>query len=90
MEIAKEVIRLAGMTIARQGRVDNYPFEGKGGEGYTLYQPLCESYLVIDVYTDIGETELMLSTCRPDRINLDILRDYLERYVGQVKEIGTL
>ena len=90
MEIAKDLIQLAGMTIARQGRVDKYPYEGKGGEGYTLYQPLCESYLVVDVYTDLEETEILLSTCRPDRINLDALRNYLECRVGQVKEIGTL
>ena len=87
---ADEFIKMAGMTPARKGRVDFYPYRGGGGKGFTAWFPLMESYLCIDVYDDLEETEILLSTCRPDRINLDALRNYLECRVGQVKEIGTL
>ena len=87
---AEEFIALAGMKKAREGRIDPYPYNGGGGEGYTMFQPLMESYLMIDVYTDINNTEVLLSTCKPERINLDALINYLACRIGKVKEVGTL
>jgi hypothetical protein len=87
---AKEFIRMAGMTPARPGRTDHYPYNGGGGEGYTFFQPLMESYLVVDVYSDLNETEVLLSTCRPERINLDTLKNFLSCQIGDVKGVGTL
>jgi S-adenosylmethionine/arginine decarboxylase-like enzyme len=89
-EFAGEFIKLAGMTSARAGRIDKYPYNNGGGEGFTGFFPLVESYLMIDVYTDINETEILLSTCKPERINVDTLRNYLVCQVGPIKEIGTL
>jgi hypothetical protein len=103
--IALEFIRLAGMTPARRGRVDHYPYQGRGfwgwmklawwmlsgkkggwggGEGYTLYQPLMESFLIADIYTDIGKTEILLSTCKPERVELAVLVQFLARNIGPV------
>jgi hypothetical protein len=87
---AKQFIKVAGMNPARPGRIDPYPFNGGGGAGYTGFFPLMESYLMIDVYTDINETEVLLSTCKPDRINIDALRNYLACQIGPVKEVGTI
>lgn len=87
---ADTFIRMAGMTPARTGRIDYYPYKGGGGEGFTAFFPLMESYLVVDVYDDLNESEILLSTCRPDRISLESLRSYIETHIGQVKEIGTL
>ncbi len=67
--IATAVITCAGMTAARKGRIERYPYRGKGGKGYTLWRPLMESYLVADVYTDLNETEILISTCKPERID---------------------
>lgn len=89
-QFSEEFIRLAGMTPARPGRIDQYPYNGGGGVGYTAFFPLMESFLIIDVYTDLNESEITLSTCRPDRINLNALKNYLSCQVGDVKEVGTL
>jgi hypothetical protein len=89
-DFAKLFIKIAGMTPARPGRIDSYPYKGGGGEGFTGYFPLMESYLVVDVYIDLNETEVLLSTCKPDRINLNALVNCLSCRVGQVKEVGTL
>jgi hypothetical protein len=65
-----QVIAFVGMTPARGPRVDWYPFEGKGGQGYTLYQPLTESFITADVYEKnlegkpVNQTEIILASCR--------------------------
>lgn len=87
---ALEFIKLAGMTPARPGRVDHYPYNGGGGQGYTGFFPLMESYLVVDAYTDMAETEILLSTCVPERINLSRLINFLECQVGDLKKPPTV
>ena len=81
-EVALKVIRFAGMTPAREHPIDFYPYEGGGGEGYTLFQPLMESYLIADVYTDLNETEVLISTCKPDRLHLEALISFLSKEIG--------
>ena len=96
--LASSIISLAGMTPARRGRIDGYPYEpslwkrlwnalrrrmsGGGGVGWTGFFPLMESYLNIDVYTDISEVEILLSTCKPERIHLDKIVNHLECHIG--------
>lgn len=89
-DFAKEFISRAGMHPARKGRIDRYPYKDSGGVGWTGFFPLTESFLIIDVYDDLQEVELTLSTCKPERIDLDILTNFLRCQIGQVKEIGTL
>jgi len=55
-----------------------------GGQGYTLFQDLMESYLVADVYTDIGQTEITLSTCKPERVQEWEIIAYLSVNLGPV------
>lgn len=82
--VALQIVASAGMTSARRARIDRYPYNGGGGRGYTLYQPLMESYLVIDVYSEIEETKITLATCMPERLHPDIVKDLLSRLIGQV------
>jgi len=79
---ARHFIRRAGMTPARQGRIDPYPYRGGGGLGWTGWFPLMESYLIIDVYTDLGETEVLLSTCEPGRLDRWALLAFLGESIG--------
>jgi S-adenosylmethionine/arginine decarboxylase-like enzyme len=87
---AKHFIRLAGMTPARKGRIDSYPFNHGGGFGFTGFFPLIESYLMIDVYTDLNETEILLSTCKPEKLDLPKLRRYLSKQIGPIFKEGCL
>lgn len=82
--LAHQIIAFAGMTPARKGRIDKYPYQGGGGKGYTLYQPLMESYLVADVYSDLNQTEITLSTCKPERINQAAMEIFMQRLIGPV------
>jgi hypothetical protein len=81
--VSLELIERIGMTPARSHPVDDYPLpNGLGGQGYTLFQPLTESYLVVDVYYDKNETELLISTCMPERLMVDVVKSYLGEQIG--------
>lgn len=84
--IVLQVIQAAGMTPARGPRVDIYPYLGRGGYGYTLYQPLMESYLIADIYSLVNETEVLISTCKPDRMDKVTITKILAREIGPVRE----
>lgn len=81
-KLALRLIKLIGMTPARNHLVDDYPYQGGGGNGYTLFQPLMESYLVVDVYYDQNETEILISTCMPDRFDVGMVTSFLEQELG--------
>ena len=87
---AESFIELAGMTSARKGRIDHYPYKGGGGEGYTGFFPLMESFLILDVYIDLNHTEILLSTCKPDRFPLEAIINFLNKKVGSTRLIGAL
>jgi len=81
--VARELVKVMGMTPARSHPVDDYPMpDGTGGHGYTLFQPLTESYLVVDVYYDLNETDILVSTCKPDRMSMDAIKAFLSGRIG--------
>lgn len=104
LRVALMVIQAAGMTPARRARVDRYPYGGSwwrhllyllgfqqragGGRGYTMFQPLMESYLMVDVYTDNNETEILLSTCKPERTDLNRIKQLLVKNLGPTERIA--
>lgn len=40
-----------------------YPIEGKGGHGCTIVQPISESFLALDVWTDHDGAYLFICSC---------------------------
>ncbi len=95
--IIQDFIQIIGMTPARMpeifSRSDEYPFKGGGGFGLTGiwgFFPLMESYIIVDSYTDLRETEVLLSTCKPDRMCLSTATDFLSTHIGPAKLVGTL
>lgn|SRR5512135_758267 len=81
--LALDLIERIGMTPARSHPLDDYPYRGSGGNGYTLFQPLTESYLVADVYYDRKETEILISTCMPERLDVDSVVEFLNVEIGE-------
>jgi hypothetical protein len=80
--LLRKLIETIGMTPARKHPVDHYPFNGGGGEGFTAYFPLMESYAVMDVYYDTNETEILISTCCPDRLKVAAVIAFLGKEIG--------
>lgn len=42
----------------------NYPADGKGGTGFTLIQPITESFLAVDSWPDHGGAYVVLASCK--------------------------
>ena len=80
--VLRKLVHFIGMTPARDHPIDHYPFEGGGGEGFSLFQPLKESYAVMDVYYDTNESELLISTCMPDRLKVGAVIAFLGKEIG--------
>ncbi len=79
-----------GMTPAREPRIDEYPYKNMGGIGYTGFFPLTESYVMVDVYIELDQTEILLSTCKPDRLDVSSVLDFLTKQIGVTTFVGTI
>ena len=107
--VARNVISFVGMTPARRGRIDEYPYEprlwkricnwftgwysGKGGNGYSGFFPLVESWLMWDDYRDVGEhgeTEITISTCMPARLSISEVCGFLTTEIGPTEYLGSI
>lgn len=53
-----------GMTPVCEAAVWNYPIEGRGGVGMTAFQPLMESFIALDTWSDHDGAYLFIASCR--------------------------
>lgn len=53
-----------GMTPAGKAAVWRYPVDGKGGNGYTIMQPITESFIALDTWPDHDGAYLFIASCR--------------------------
>lgn len=60
-----DLTRALGMCAAWEPIVYGYPFEGKGGVGFTCIQPITESFLAVDAWPDHGGAYLVVASCKP-------------------------
>ena len=58
------VCHLMEMTPVHKPISYDYPVDGKGGTGYTIIQPITESFLALDVWPDHGGAYLFICSCR--------------------------
>lgn len=76
-----ECAKAMNMTPAGEAACWGYPLNGKGGKGYTLCQPITESFLVLDSWPDHDGAYLFIASCRrfaPSKIRETIIRFGLE------------
>lgn len=60
-----KVVEAIGMTPAALPIVFNFPIAGKGGVGMTIFQPITESFLVLDTWSDHDGAYLLVCSCKP-------------------------
>ena len=65
LRLCHHIIKLVGMTPDGPPIVDRYPKGGKGGEGWQVYQPLFESWLIISTWPAFNFIRVNLSSCKP-------------------------
>jgi S-adenosylmethionine/arginine decarboxylase-like enzyme len=64
-----------------------YPLGGAGGNGWTIVQPITESFLALDTWPDHGGAYLFIASCKP--FKPDCLRAVLKHFgLKQGQAIG--
>ena len=65
-QLVAGVIKEIKMTMAHESVVFSYPVGGKGGEGFSLVQPLVESFSVFDSWPNrkIPGAYLVIASCK--------------------------
>lgn len=65
-DIVKQIVAAIGMTIAGEPAIYSYPNgDGQGGNGHSLFQPLTESFIALDTWTDHDGAYLFICSCKP-------------------------
>ena len=65
-QLMEDIIRRIGMTTAHGSTVCHYPVSGLGGIGFTIFQPITQSFLVLDCWpeADIPHAFLVVASCK--------------------------
>jgi S-adenosylmethionine/arginine decarboxylase-like enzyme len=76
--LVNELIEKIGMSVAPENLMCRYPVDGKGGFGYTFFQPLTESFVALDSWPDLGGAYLFICSCGslPTSTALEIVKQY--------------
>mgnify|MGYP003395915291 CR=1 FL=1 len=63
-EITERIIKRIGMSAVHFPVIYRYPVDGKGGSGFTLIQPISESFLVWDTWEKLNGAYFFLCSCK--------------------------
>lgn len=63
-KLVDQIIENIGMTKAPGCSAYKYPVNGKGGNGYTFFQPMTESFVCVDAWPDFGGAYLVIASCK--------------------------
>jgi len=76
-----------GMTPVASAASWQYPLAGAGGSGFTIVQPITESFLALDTWPDHEGAYLFICSCK--QFAPDCLRQVLENFrLKQGQAIG--
>jgi S-adenosylmethionine/arginine decarboxylase-like enzyme len=73
-----EAAEAMGMTAVANPALWNYPIAGAGGNGFTICQPITESFLALDAWPDHDGAYLFICSCKPFAPHC--LRDVVARF----------
>jgi hypothetical protein len=66
-EFIKSVVVAIGMTPVYSPAFWKYPYpgSGEGGNGFTIVQPITDSFVCLDMWSDHGGAYLFMCSCKP-------------------------
>jgi len=82
IQITEELIESVGLSPAPGATFCNYPINGKGGVGFTYFQPITESFIAWDVWPScklvwvLNNSGLKIVTMKYDQISLLSEKDW--------------
>ena len=62
--LLRHVMAAIGVAPAHDQGFYRYPTGGKGGTGFTIIQPITESFLAVDSWPDHGGAYLVFASCK--------------------------
>jgi len=63
-DFIKQVTSSIGMDAVGDPALWEYPVNDKGGVGFTLCQPITESFIILDTWPDHGGAYLFVCSCK--------------------------
>jgi hypothetical protein len=63
-KLVENIIENIGMTKAPGASACKYPVNGKGGIGYTFFQPITESAIILDAWIEFKGAYLIICSCK--------------------------
>jgi hypothetical protein len=83
-DLILSVVDEVGMTVVHRMESWSYPVDGKGGTGITLFQPITESFIALDIWPDHKGAYLMVCSCRYFDIGVvqDVIKDFGLKLAG--------
>ena len=92
MDLINSLISKIGMTKAPGESLCRYPLNnGKGGFGYTYFQPITESFMIIDSWPDLNGAYLFICSCMPFDVKpvFEALKEFnLESHQCEIMKLG--
>lgn len=84
-KITEEIVNKIGLQCIPGLIRYSYPYEGKGGSGYTLIQPITESMVTWDIWTDLLGGYLIIVSCKKfyKEIVLDIVKKHKLKIINE-------
>jgi len=64
LKLVEALIKSVGMTPMPGALLCSYPFDSKGGNGFTFFQALTESFIAVDVWDDFHGAYLFIASCK--------------------------
>ena len=76
--LVQRLVKALGMSVAPGSSLCKYPVDGKGGTGYTMFQPITESFIAFDAWPDLSGGYLVICSCGQLPIGpvLDVVNDF--------------
>jgi len=62
--VTEDLIEALGMNSGPESMFCDYPYKGKGGVGFTYFQPITESFMTWDVWSDLKGGYLLICSCK--------------------------
>ncbi len=65
LSLTKTITKKIGVKMVKGKSICIYPVGGKGGYGFTYFQPFTESFLAWDIWSNLNGAYLVICSCKP-------------------------
>lgn len=86
--LVEMLVEAIGMNTVPGKSMCKYPVNNKGGVGFTLFQPITESFIALDAWPEIGGAYLIICSCM--KFSLRAVLDVTEKLSFEGKQLQVL